>query len=141
MLPLSGSDGSAISEGDARFLDASVAALHAYQADLEAAVNALASQGSEQSQSLMSDCLKAVDALHTTMALHKEVLPPSFFKLCLHITRGVQLGFFMKQFTWLKCAAHAGDGSQESSAESCLWPGNDLSGSAWTRTSRLVAWL
>lgn len=73
VLPLSGSDESTVSEGDARFLDASVAALRGYQADLENAVNVLASQNTEASSALMSECLRAMDALHTTMALHKEV--------------------------------------------------------------------
>ncbi|BDA41595.1 hypothetical protein COCOBI_02-3760 [Coccomyxa sp. Obi] len=77
VLPLSGSDESTVSEGDARFLEASVAALRGYQADLENAVNVLASQDTEASSSLMSECLKAMDALHTTMALHKEVMEAS----------------------------------------------------------------
>ena len=66
-----------MSEGDARFLDASVAALRGYQADLENAVSVLAGQDTEASSSLMSECLKAVDALHTTLALHKEVMNTS----------------------------------------------------------------
>ena len=73
-MPLSGSDASTDSDGDARFLDASVAALRAYQSDLEGAVNLLASQGSEATSLLMSDCLKTMDALHTTMAFHSEVM-------------------------------------------------------------------
>ncbi|CAL8460528.1 g57 [Coccomyxa elongata] len=77
VLPLSGSDESTVSEGDARFLDASVAALRGYQADLENAVNVLAGQDTEASSALMSECLKAMDALHTTMAFHKEVMEAS----------------------------------------------------------------
>jgi hypothetical protein len=78
VLPLSGSDASAVSDGDAKFLDASVAALRAYQNDLEGAVNVLASQGSEGTSLWMSDCLKTMDALHTTMALHNEVMQHAY---------------------------------------------------------------
>ncbi len=74
VLPLCGSDASTVSDGDAKFLDASVAALRAYQNDLEGAVNVLASHSSEATSRLMSECLKTVDALHTTMALHDEVM-------------------------------------------------------------------
>ena len=62
-----------ISEGDSKFLTASVAALKSYKRDLEMSINFLASHEAEASAAMMADCLKTVDAINTTMTLFKEV--------------------------------------------------------------------
>lgn len=58
---------------DARFLDASALALRAYHADLESAINDLASEGTDGASTLTAQCLRTVDALNNTHALYKEV--------------------------------------------------------------------
>ena len=66
-----------INEGDTKFLEASVAALHSYKRDLEMSINFLASHETDASASVMADCLKTTDAINTTMTLFKEVSLPA----------------------------------------------------------------